>query len=86
MKHKWVKREFLCQEDKKARLALARAVYARADIYLFDDILSAVDSHVGKKIINEVLAKPSGLLATKTIILSTNSISGLALFELYTFA
>lgn len=59
---------------QKARLALARAVYARADIYLFDDILSAVDSHVGKKIINEVLAKPSGLLATKTIILSTNSI------------
>lgn len=59
---------------QKARLALARAVYARADIYLLDDILSAVDSHVGKKIISKVLAKPSGLLSTKTIILSTNSI------------
>ncbi|KAK6453841.1 P-loop containing nucleoside triphosphate hydrolase protein [Scheffersomyces xylosifermentans] len=60
---------------QKARLALARAVYARADIYLLDDVLSAVDSHVGKKIIQKVLSKPEGLLANKTIILCTNSIS-----------
>ncbi|KAI5964409.1 hypothetical protein KGF57_001082 [Candida theae] len=59
---------------QKARLALARAVYARADIYLLDDILSAVDSHVGKKIIDQVLSK-NGLLGSKTIILCTNSIS-----------
>jgi ATP-binding cassette subfamily C (CFTR/MRP) protein 1 len=30
---------------QKARLQLARAVYARADVYLLDDILSAVDQH-----------------------------------------
>ncbi|KAL6450086.1 BPT1 Bile pigment transporter 1 [Candida maltosa Xu316] len=59
---------------QKARLALARAVYARADVYLMDDILSAVDSNVGKKIIEQVLCK-TGLLGSKTIILSTNSIS-----------
>lgn len=58
---------------QKARLALARAVYARADIYLLDDVLSAVDSHVGKNIIARVLGK-NGLLAGKTIILATNSI------------
>lgn len=58
---------------QKARLALARAVYARADIYLLDDVLSAVDSHVGKNIIADVLSK-TGLLASKTIILATNNI------------
>ncbi|EAA28910.1 hypothetical protein GE21DRAFT_4891 [Neurospora crassa] len=58
---------------QKARVALARAVYARADIYLLDDCLSAVDSHVGRHIINHVLG-PKGLLASKTRILATNSI------------
>ncbi|KAL5604443.1 hypothetical protein BROUX41_002415 [Berkeleyomyces rouxiae] len=58
---------------QKARVALARAVYARADIYLLDDVLSAVDSHVGKHIIDNVLG-PRGLLNTKTRILATNSI------------
>lgn len=58
---------------QKARLTLARAVYARADIYLLDDILSAVDQHVGRHIIDNVLG-PKGLLAGKTRILATNSI------------
>lgn len=58
---------------QKARLALARAVYARADIYLLDDVLSAVDSHVGRHLIDNVLG-PKGLLASKTRILATNSI------------
>jgi ATP-binding cassette, subfamily C (CFTR/MRP), member 1 len=59
---------------QKARLALARAVYARADIYLLDDVLSAVDSHVGKHIIENVLGA-QGLLGSKTRILATNAIS-----------
>ncbi|KAG6057778.1 hypothetical protein E4U17_000949 [Claviceps sp. LM77 group G4] len=58
---------------QKARVSLARAVYARADIYLLDDVLSAVDSHVGRHIIDNVLG-PRGLLSTKTRILATNSI------------
>jgi ABC-type multidrug transport system fused ATPase/permease subunit len=58
---------------QKARLTLARAVYARADIYLLDDVLSAVDQHVGRHIIDNVLG-PNGLLASKTRILATNSI------------
>lgn len=58
---------------QKARVALARAVYARADVYLMDDCLSAVDSHVGRHIIDNVLG-PKGLLKSKTRILATNSI------------
>jgi ABC-type Mn2+/Zn2+ transport system ATPase subunit len=49
---------------QKQRVSLARAVYQDADIYLLDDPLSAVDSHVGKHIFDEVLG-PNGLLRNK---------------------
>ena len=58
---------------QKTRLTLARAVYARADIYLLDDVLSAVDSHVGRHLINQVLG-PTGILKSRTRILATNSL------------
>uniref|UniRef100_A0A060TAR9 ARAD1D22132p n=1 Tax=Blastobotrys adeninivorans TaxID=409370 RepID=A0A060TAR9_BLAAD len=58
---------------QKARISLARAVYARADVYLLDDPLSAVDEHVGRHIIDNVLGA-DGLLASKCIVLATNSI------------
>ena len=32
---------------QKARIGLARALYSDRDIYLLDDIISAVDVHVG---------------------------------------
>ena len=35
---------------QKARISLARALYFKADIYLLDDPLSAVDPAVGKHI------------------------------------
>lgn len=43
---------------------MARAVYADTDVYLLDDPLSAVDSHVGKHIFDEVIG-PKGLLKGK---------------------
>ena len=58
---------------QKVRLTLARAVYARADIYILDDVLSAVDQHVGRHLIDNVLGA-KGLLSGKTRILATNSI------------
>lgn len=40
---------------QKSRINLARAVYRKADIYLLDDPLSAVDSAVGKYIFNKCI-------------------------------
>ena len=56
---------------QKARIALGRAVYRDADVYLFDDVLSAVDAHVGKYIFEKVLKKQ---LSGKTRILVTNQL------------
>jgi len=59
---------------QKARIALARAIYANKDIYLLDDPLSAVDAHVGKFILEECLA---GQLKEKTRVLVTHKIESL---------
>ena len=45
-------------------MALARAVYSNSDIYFLDDPLSAVDSHVGKHIFENVIG-PEGMLSKK---------------------
>lgn len=65
---------------QKARLSLARSVYARADTYLLDDPLAAVDEHVAKHLIQHVLG-PDGLLHSKTKVLATNKISVLSLAD-----
>ena len=49
---------------QKQRVSLARAVYQEADVYLMDDPLSAVDSHVGKHIFDKVIG-PDGMLRGK---------------------
>ncbi|CDK29967.1 unnamed protein product [Kuraishia capsulata CBS 1993] len=65
---------------QKARVSLARAVYARADVYLLDDPLSAVDEHVGKHIIKNVLG-PDGLLHSKCKVLATNNLNALTVAD-----
>lgn len=54
---------------QKARLSLARSIYYGGDIYLLDDVLSAVDSKVGKRILDDCL---TGALKEKTVILATH--------------
>lgn len=46
---------------QKARLALARAAYSRADVMLLDDPLSAVDPRVGRVLFRECLG-PQGIM------------------------
>lgn len=56
---------------QRARINLARAVYSSADIYLFDDPLSAVDTHVGKHLFEQCI---KGYLQDKTRILVTHQL------------
>ncbi|XP_052050863.1 ATP-binding cassette sub-family C member 3 isoform X2 [Apodemus sylvaticus] len=59
---------------QRQRVSLARAVYSDANIFLLDDPLSAVDSHVAKHIFDQVIG-PEGVLAGKTRVLVTHGIS-----------
>ncbi|EZG83063.1 putative multidrug resistance-associated protein 1 [Gregarina niphandrodes] len=54
---------------QKQRIALARAVYFDADVYLLDDVLSAVDTHVAAHIYKHVLR---GLLRHKAVVMATH--------------
>jgi ATP-binding cassette subfamily C (CFTR/MRP) protein 4 len=56
---------------QKARMSLARALYADADLYLLDDPLAAVDPKVAKKIFDQCIG-PRSFLRGKTRILVTH--------------
>lgn len=47
---------------QRQRVSLARAVYREADLFMLDDPLSAVDSHVAKHLFDQVIG-PEGVLA-----------------------
>ena len=54
---------------QKARINLARAVYAKRDVYLMDDPLSAVDAHVSKRLVEDCIVCTLG---DKTRVLVTH--------------
>ena len=53
---------------QRARVSLARAVYANADVYLLDDPLSAVDAKVGNHIFRQCVCN---LLRDKIVVLGS---------------
>lgn len=59
---------------QKLRVSLARAVYARAEIYLLDDPLAALDAHVAKEVFDGCI---NGVLRERgaTRLLVTNHLS-----------
>ncbi|KAF4588529.1 hypothetical protein EYR40_010081 [Pleurotus pulmonarius] len=57
---------------QKARVALARAVYARTKYVLLDDPLSAVDSHTARFLFERLFQGP--LLANRTVVLVTHHV------------
>ena len=56
---------------QKMRVALARALYSEAQIYIFDDPLAAVDANVSRFIWNNAVLT---FLKGKTILMTTNAI------------
>ncbi|KPU73242.1 uncharacterized protein Dana_GF26917 [Drosophila ananassae] len=56
---------------QKARISLARAVYREASIYLLDDPLSAVDTHVARHIFEKCIR---GYLRDRIVILVTHQL------------
>ncbi|KAI7895794.1 P-loop containing nucleoside triphosphate hydrolase protein [Mucor mucedo] len=58
---------------QKARVALARAVYSRAQNVMMDDVLSAVDAHTAKHLFKKCLQSP--LMSGRTQILITHHVN-----------
>ncbi|CAL8178989.1 unnamed protein product [Prunus armeniaca] len=56
---------------QKQRIQLARAVYQNCDIYLLDDVFSAVDAHTGSEIFKECVR---GVLKNKTVLVVTHQV------------
>ncbi|CAI9269853.1 unnamed protein product [Lactuca saligna] len=56
---------------QKQRVSMARAVYSNSDVYIFDDPLSALDTHVGREVFERCIKEE---LRGKTRVLVTNQL------------
>ena len=63
---------------QRARVSLARALYAEADIYLLDDPLSAVDTRVSKLIFERTIKT---YLKHKCVVLATHRVEYIEQFD-----
>ncbi|WIA43760.1 hypothetical protein OEZ86_010184 [Tetradesmus obliquus] len=64
---------------QKQRIAIARALYADADVVLMDDPLSALDARVGRAVAQGAIKRG---LAGKTVVLATNQLQFVSLSDL----
>lgn len=60
---------------QRARLALAQTLYQDPDIFIFDDILSALDSNVGSFIMEQTILEQ---LRGKTVLMTTHAVQYLS--------
>ncbi|KAJ7785923.1 hypothetical protein B0H16DRAFT_1657372 [Mycena metata] len=58
---------------QKARITLARAIYANAEIILLDDVLAALDVHTAKWIVDKCLR--GDLIKGRTVIMVTHNVA-----------
>jgi ABC-type multidrug transport system fused ATPase/permease subunit len=63
---------------QKARLSIARALYSDADVYLFDDPISALDINVGKAVMEKAILE---YLRGKTVLVATHALVFLPYFD-----
>ncbi|KAA8540550.1 hypothetical protein F0562_024531 [Nyssa sinensis] len=61
---------------QRARLALARAIYHGSDIFMLDDVLSAVDAQVSSWILHNAILGP--LMNQRTRILCTHNVQAIS--------
>lgn len=64
-------RGIMLSGGQRARVALARALYTRRDIYLLDDPLSAVDAEVGNILFHSAI---KGILSDRAVLLVTHQV------------
>lgn len=74
LQHKIGAKGALISGGQKARIALARCLYRDSDIYILDDIVSALDSGVAAFVMKQTIGK---YLSGKTIILTTHNLTTL---------
>ncbi|XP_035548110.1 ABC transporter C family member 13 isoform X2 [Juglans regia] len=65
---------------QRARLALARAIYHGSDIFMLDDILSAVDAQVAQWILHNAILGP--LMKQHTRVLCTHNVQAISSADL----
>ncbi|CAE6514065.1 unnamed protein product [Rhizoctonia solani] len=58
---------------QKARISLARAIYSKAEIIILDDVLSALDVHTSRWIVDNCFR--GDLVASRTILIVTHSVA-----------